>query len=581
MSEMAILARNAPSGASGNDPLCKLIQEINRHFGFHIPDGDIFHPTKDVESACRNALRRMFYSAVKQDVEKLADLVYHICVGPMSIEAFVDRLREWMSVNLSSQLSTPATANTSFASDVPPTQPTPATSFGSVGAMKLGPSNEVSSRPSDTNYKFNDIAGAGFFCSDIEPLYRGKKLYDRHSRQREICGMTPNSSPAVEVDRWPQDHFMTATLAVDTSKSAFPFKLNLKPPQREDKTYRFARKFGAERWLRVSVPRPSDVRRHDTSFGSTESIQEKILDWLKVGDKRLMGCSWKAFYAKKPKSTQRKRARRAKEESMFDVFFFAESGPGLVTMTCDQVLRWFLSPNENKEMTACKAWARVELGFSPTFPGIVFNPSQIIEVDDFIGEKTKDCPEGRVMDDGCSVMSTQAAKKIWAELGHRGDPPCVFQARIGPWKGVWIVMPPTEGVDPEDDIWIKTTPKQKKFVQHPEDLNGLDEAERCTFEVLNWPRKAESSKLYIDHLHILEACGVPREMLVSFALGVLEEAKAELFDCINDSDSLRYWLHKERKVERRSEEGPVWKGKKKSSIAILVEHIINVSIQLP
>jgi len=58
------------------------------------------------------------------------------------------------------------------------------------------------------------------------------------------------------------------------------------------------------------------------------------------------------------------------------------------------------------------------------------------------GQKLKehfDPQNPRVMSDGCSGMSVEAARQIARDLGLAERPPSVFQARIGSWKGIWMV----------------------------------------------------------------------------------------------------------------------------------------------
>lgn len=66
---------------------------------------------------------------------------------------------------------------------------------------------------------------------------------------------------------------------------------------------------------------------------------------------------------------------------------------------------------------------------------------------------------------GCARISQAAAKEVWKHLQVPGPCPSIFQARIGPWKGIWFL----DGQE-DDQVWIEVNDSQSKFKRHREDL---------------------------------------------------------------------------------------------------------------
>ena len=61
------------------------------------------------------------------------------------------------------------------------------------------------------------------------------------------------------------------------------------------------------------------------------------------------------------------------------------------------------------------------------------------------------------MNDSCSRMSIEAVRQIARDLGLAERLPSVFQARIGSWKGIWMVDVEKSPDKPQSNTWIKVT----------------------------------------------------------------------------------------------------------------------------
>lgn len=139
-------------------------------------------------------------------------------------------------------------------------------------------------------------------------------------------------------------------------------------------------------------------------------------------------------------------------------------------------------------------------------------------------------------------MSVGAAKQVWSILREAGPFPSLFQARLGPWKGVWTVCSHTD--TSSEDIWIEVSPSQKKFRLHEQDMHDTtyQHPERLTFEVLQWSHMPVESCLHIDYLPLLEDRGVPREALEVLVKHMLDEHREELENALDSPPALYKWI---------------------------------------
>ncbi|CAI7659224.1 unnamed protein product [Penicillium bialowiezense] len=96
------------------------------------------------------------------------------------------------------------------------------------------------------------------------------------------------------------------------------FKLKLHPLKTE-RTCRFHRRFGSDRFLTITVPAPVRAPRHQKTDPSV--LRECLATWLTRHDHSCLGRKWRAFYVEEVKVK-----RKIKGEPRFRVEFFAVSG---------------------------------------------------------------------------------------------------------------------------------------------------------------------------------------------------------------------------------------------------------------
>jgi hypothetical protein len=233
----------------------------------------------------------------------------------------------------------------------------------------------------------------------------------------------------------------------------------------------------------------------------------------------------------------------------------------------EELFSWFLPTQSNTGLSQCKAYSRLELGFSKTSPTIVFKPSQIREVEDTFadgstedtsflqeGQRLKETLDHRkVMNDGCSLISIGAARQTAQQLGLSGPPPSVFQARIGCWKGVWMTDPRDANVSggSEYDIWICVTPSQQKFYRHPEDHDDSTyDPRRTTFEVVRYSTTTSPARLSPTLIPILVDRTVPEGNLHRLFRASIEYEGTTLLSAAEDPQLLRQWISSKASVLR-------------------------------
>lgn len=237
---------------------------------------------------------------------------------------------------------------------------------------------------------------------DREKLWQYLLEFARLATRSDKCQM-PEPSPllAWTLSRdgaWSPEVVMSGSLHQEKFTSTTAFRLQIKPLAHQDKSNRFFRKFGSHRFFKLMVP----AAARTTDYPGAVMVERRLQEWLNVTDKPLLGCLWTVLFTRPLRTTKRTKQRHAKEDSR-EVMLFATSGPGLVTVSRAEVLEWHIPFARNAGMTACKTFARLELGRSaypcrfqtpePTFAGfsttmatIQFKPSQVIELDDRLGD---------------------------------------------------------------------------------------------------------------------------------------------------------------------------------------------------
>lgn len=312
-----------------------------------------------------------------------------------------------------------------------------------------------------------------------------------------------------------------------SKKGVFDLKLN---PLRIDRSCRFHRRFGADRFLSLTMPAPARPPPHLRFEKYPSVLREAIAKWLVQYDHYLLGRTWKAFYVEEVR-----KKNRAGSNIQFRVELFAVDGidfehsrrtSGLspanephdkhTPMSVDALLNWHISLEANRGQTDCKLFTRIHLGQSKTWATVVLRPHEF--------RRLRDEPGKPVMNDGCALMSRALAREICADLGLEDGTPSCFQGRIAGAKGLWMVDRP----DPEDreERWIQVSDSQLKVIPHPCDFPDSVDPELVTFEVSNWSKPLRPVELNIQLLSILEHGGEIRQPIAS----IMRNAIWDIYD---------------------------------------------------
>ena len=338
------------------------------------------------------------------------------------------------------------------------------------------------------------------------------------------------------------------TWADAKKKNIFEFQLK---PLRLEKSCRLHRRFGADRFLVVSMPYftrlPTHLRNKSKSDGVSYSKQ--ISNWLAQSTHRICGREWRSFFLEADKKKSKDHQKGLK------VYLFAVDGidfglPGPVIgafpdtewrygrkhspMPVRQLLQWHLHPSEHLRSTDLKLFSRFSLGLSKTLPTVVLRPEQFVILQS---------PPGKpVMNDGCAMMSLDMAKEVARQLGLT-ELPTAFQARIGGAKGLWTVdyhnSHPKSG---HNNLWIEISDSQLKIHPHPLHCADADDEQRC-FEVLKYSKPATSSQLNAQYINILDQHRIEKGMLDVALRNDIKDYTESFKLAAKDSRTLLSWLY--------------------------------------
>jgi len=332
--------------------------------------------------------------------------------------------------------------------------------------------------------------------------------------------------------------------------------LKLSPVQ-ADKSCRLQRIFGSDRFLYLNSPLFESSKSSSRYNGTImEQIRKQWQVWL-LTEHSFLGRKWRVFHIedlKRGKNTRRKEVMHDKR-----LVLFATEGWGIAkSCSVGQMLDRFLPFAANKELSICKAFARLDLGLSRTIPTLCFEPGQIIYVNDKLATLDSEdyrfndtslhwplFPDGTVMDDGCSVISVGAAIIIWQlckKLTGITDPlPSAFQGRIAGAKGLWFISAEPFTKDPEHlKLWIKINASQRKFRPH----ESLDHEHHRTFELSNHSHQPTPSELHISFIPILVDRKVPMQVIDGLMNDCLEAERSKLLDLLPDTAKTYGWVHR-------------------------------------
>ncbi|KAJ6107159.1 RNA-directed RNA polymerase [Penicillium sp. IBT 18751x] len=302
------------------------------------------------------------------------------------------------------------------------------------------------------------------------------------------------------------------------------FKLRLNPLKPE-RTCRFHRRFGSDRFLTITIPAAARPPAHLRFEDQPSVLRQTIAAWLTRNDHYCLGRTWRAFFVEEVKSK-----KKVKAEPRFRVEFFAVDGVDFLRrslaslappnqtsekhtpMSLEDLLEWHMPAAANRNQKSCKLFQRISLGLSKTWASVVVPRTRVINLPDVRR------PHQPVMNDGCALMSRNLARRICEQLKINGDLPSAFQGRIAGAKGLWMVdgEVPKHGAfhkDGGDGIWIEISNSQLKIKPHPVDWKDPVDEEKLTFEVINWSKSLHPVDLNIQLLGILDFGGHMKEYI--------------------------------------------------------------------
>ena len=310
-------------------------------------------------------------------------------------------------------------------------------------------------------------------------------------------------------------------------------KLKLNPLKTE-KTCRFHRRFGSDRFLSLTLPAPTRPPRHLRLPSQPTLLRESLASWLTQHVHRCIGRSWRPFFVEEAKSK-----RKVKSEPRFKIEFFAVDGedfdhshcrlpPSIAParqesdartpMSLEALMDWHMPPEANMAQSNCKLFQRISIGLSKTFATVALRPKQVFRL--------RDEPGQPVMNDGCALISRGLAKEVCDSLGISGNTPSSFQGRIAGAKGLWMVdrhrSHVGRGSGDDDDIWIQISESQLKIKPHPEVWQEPVDEEQLTFEVVKWSKPLHPVALNVQLLGILEHGSGIKEYIAELARAGIE-----------------------------------------------------------
>lgn len=348
-------------------------------------------------------------------------------------------------------------------------------------------------------------------------------------------------------------------ISLNSSSTEPVFRLQLQSVEL-DKSCRFQRKFGSDRFLYLTAP--IFKGRSGSNAAELKRIESRWHEWL-LNEHSFLGRTWRVFHVEPLKL---KKSKHKKIDPTHDkrVILFATKGHDIdQPRSIQDLINWFMPLADLKDASFCKTYARLDLGLSRTVSTLTFKPSQRRFVRDKMSNEEAEAEEyndsrlewppvlkPEVMNDGCALISVGAAHLIWnrfKEVYHVTGPlPSVFQGRIGGAKGLWIVSEESSTRDPEHlDIWIEISESQQKFPPHREDLDDETfDGHRLTFELSNYSSLPGSSELHISFIPIMVDRGITVEAIAKCMKACLDDERTQLLKVLTEPERLYDWIHR-------------------------------------
>ncbi|EFE32272.1 RNA-directed RNA polymerase, putative [Trichophyton benhamiae CBS 112371] len=317
-------------------------------------------------------------------------------------------------------------------------------------------------------------------------------------------------------------------------------------PLKLEKSHRFARRYGADRFLEVLLP-----SKHPTKSGRDAEIFGKALGkWLSNEYHYLLGRRWRAFYLEDLKS---KSKTTSFSGSGRKAFLFAVDGEDFLgtpsgispmdetsenhaPMTVEQLVDWHIHYARNTHQEYSKLFTRIRLGLSRTTATITLRPEEFIYDDD---------PRQEKMSDGFAMMSRSLGRAI-ADSLCLSKVPTIFQGRIAGAKGIWLVAKDDQDIhvkglrnfETERGYWLVINASQLK-VQPPPLVILL------TFDVSSYSQPPQPVHLNIQFLMVLQDRGVNKEYILSLIPDEADKFYSEFLLVQNgDPVACRAWVRK-------------------------------------
>jgi len=154
-------------------------------------------------------------------------------------------------------------------------------------------------------------------------------------------------------------------------------------PLQLDRGNRLIRRFGADRFLEVTMPSPTEMKDLPDALKNVPEFSEQVIRWLTQDTHRLLDRDWASFYTSKPKRTAK--SSKGKTVSLERIYLFAVGGdnfqtshtrgsvppgdeallPGCRTnMKLSTLLEWAVGIQHNATDQAAKLFTRIALSKS-------------------------------------------------------------------------------------------------------------------------------------------------------------------------------------------------------------------------
>lgn len=173
--------------------------------------------------------------------------------------------------------------------------------------------------------------------------------------------------------------FLSGDLRFSERQGGPFFEFALKPMKIE-KSYRFARRFGGDRFCVIGIPAisveylPPFLKEWQIPF------REGIIDRLVDTDFHFSGRIWRAFYLKPDNVRKTRGGNQSSSDIKYRIYFFARDGYGFVRepkvgeadprahehspVSIGELIEWFMPANRNLSQTCLKFYARLALGLT-------------------------------------------------------------------------------------------------------------------------------------------------------------------------------------------------------------------------